>query len=101
MWEIYRCDVVACRTTWSETWIQKHQGCGVYANLPQELQYDNQESFRDVNAFEEVLRMVVLFISKDTVMRASICPEERILATGMLYVKMHKVLDFLNIQSLL
>ena len=45
--------------------------------------------------------MVVLFISKDTVMRASICPEERILATGMLYVKMHKVLDFLNIQSLL
>ena len=99
----------ACRTTWSKTWIQKRQGHGVYANLLRELQADDPEAFRqyhrlDVNAFKEVLRMVGRFIfRKDTVMRASICPEERLavtlrfLATGMLYVIVHKGLDLKKI----
>ena len=86
----------ACRTTWSKTWIQKRQGHGVYANLLQELQGDDPEAFRqyhrlDVNSFKYVLSIVgPLIRKKETVMRASICPEERLavtlrfLATGML-----------------
>ena len=93
----------ACRTRWTKNWIQKRQGHGVYTNLLRELRVDDPEAFRqyhrlDVNAFKEVLRMVEPFIlKKDTVMRASICPEERLavtlrfLATGMLSVIMHKV----------
>ena len=85
----------ACRTTWSKTWIQKRQEQGVFGNLLRELRDDDPETFRqyhrlDVNSFEEVLRMVGPFIrKKNTVMRASICPEERLavtlrfLATGM------------------
>ena len=78
-----------------QTWIQKRQGHSVYATLLRELQGDDPEAFRqyhrlDVNSFNDVLRMVGPFIRKETVMRASICPEERLavtlrfLATGML-----------------
>ena len=86
----------ACRTTWSKTWIQKRQGHGVYASLLRELQGDDPEAFRqchrlDVNSFKYVLKIVEPLIrKKETVMRASICPEERLavtrrfLATGML-----------------
>ena len=82
--------------TWGKTWIQKRQGHCVYVTLLQELQGDDPEAFRqyhrlDVNSFNDVLRMVGPFIrKKETVMRASICPEERLaitlrfLATGML-----------------
>ena len=80
--------------TWRKE-IQKRQGHGVYATLLRELQGDDPEAFRqyhrlDVNSFNDVLRMVGPFIHKETVMRASICPEERLavtlrfLATGML-----------------
>ena len=86
----------ACRTTWSKTWIQKRQGHGVYASLLRELQGEDPEAFRqyhrlDVNSFKYVLKIVEPLIrKKETVMRASICPEERLavtlrfLATGML-----------------
>ena len=77
----------ACRTTWSRTWIQRRQRRGVFVNLLRELEEEDPEKFRqyhrfDINSFRNILRMVRPYIKKkDTVMRASISPGERLSVT--------------------
>ena len=77
----------ACRTTWSKTWIQRRPKHGVYANLHRELEGEDPEAFRqyhrlDVNSFKIILNTVEPFIQKkETVMRASISPRERLAVT--------------------
>ncbi|CAB3978282.1 Hypothetical predicted protein [Paramuricea clavata] len=76
----------ACRTIWSRTWIQRHQRRGIFVNLLRELEED-PEIFRqyhrfDINSFRKILRMVEPYIKKkDTVMRVSISPGERLSVT--------------------
>ena len=76
----------ACRTIWSRTWIQSTSGINLL-NLLQELEEEDPEKFRqyhrfDINSFRNILRMVRPYIKKkDTVMRASISPGERLSVT--------------------
>lgn len=93
------------RTTWSKSWILKRQGRGVYANLLQELKGEDPESFRqyhrlDINSFNFILNMVrPLIQKKETWMRATISPHERLavtlryLATGEFW---HEVNKYVN-----
>ena len=89
------------RKIWSKNWIQKRQGCGVYANLLCELNGEDPEAFRqfhrlDPESFKKILNMVLPVIRKrETVMRATISPGERLaitlrfLATGKCIIGVH------------
>jgi hypothetical protein len=77
----------ACRTIWSRTWIQRRQRRGIFVNLLRELEEEDPEKFRqyhrfDINSYRKILRMVEPYIKKkDTVMRVSISPGERLSVT--------------------
>ena len=82
-----------CRNTWTKRWIIRRTGQGVYANLLREFNAEDPECFRqfhrlDRESFDSVLALVGPYIKKNTIMRESIPPGERLsitlrfLATG-------------------
>ena len=77
----------ANRQLWTKRWILRRQRQGVYDNLIQELNGEDPEKFRqyhrlDRQSFEDILRMVSPYISKqDTRMRSAIKPCERLAVT--------------------
>ena len=79
--------IAACQQTWAKNWILRRPRHGVYANLLRELNAEDPETFRqyhrlDTDAFNKILSMVGPVIQKkDTVMRTTISPGERLAIT--------------------
>jgi hypothetical protein len=83
-----------CRKKWTKRWIMRRTGQGAYANLVREFNAEDPECFRqfhrlDRESFDSVLALVGPYIAKkNTIMRESIPPAERLsitlrfLATG-------------------
>ena len=79
--------IAAYRQTWAKNGILRRPRHGVYANLLRELNAEDPETFRqyhrlDTEGFNKILSMVGPVIQKkDTVMRTSISPGERLAIT--------------------
>jgi len=75
------------RTLWMKSWIAGRLECGVYHSLVQELRQDDPSAYRnflrmDWSSFNDLLDRVGPHIQrKDTYMRQSIRPEERLALT--------------------
>ena len=71
---------------WARNWILRRNALGAYAGLIRELDVEDVEGFRqyhrlDREAFREVLELVGNLITKDSIMRSSISPAERLSVT--------------------
>ena len=93
----------ANRKKWVRSWISRRQTHGAFANIVQELNSEDTEKFRqfhrlDRNSFEEILAMVCPLIEKkDTLLRSSVKPTERLsvtlrfLASGLCFTSFYPI----------
>ena len=73
----------ANRETWSQWWVSRRETHGTFAYLVQELSCEDMENVRqfhrlDRHSCEEVVALVAPLIEKDTRLRCSVKPSERL-----------------------